>query len=82
MDHPTLIAALVEDRRHRCSCGTFTQQPCGLCRQCQAVAAWRGETRRTSRRASLSWKHAGTRKAHLFAWVASLLRIISKGAES
>ena len=82
MNHPILIAALVEDRRHQCPCGTFAQQPYGLCRECQAVAAWRRETTRTSRRASPSWTHAGTGKAHLFARVASLLQIIGKGAES
>jgi hypothetical protein len=82
MNQPILIAALVEDRRHQCPYGTFAQQPHGLCRECQAAAAWRRETTRTSRRASPSWTHAGTRKAHLFARVASLLQIIGKGAES
>jgi hypothetical protein len=64
MTHPILIAALVEDRRHQCPCGTFAQQPYGPYREC------------------LSWTHAGTGKAHLLAWVASLLQIIGKGAES
>ena len=82
MNHPILIAALVEDRRHQCPCGRFAQQPYGLCRECQAVAAWRRETTRTSRRASLSWTHAGTGKTHLFARVTSLLQIICKGAGS
>lgn len=82
MNHPILIAALVEDGRHQCPCRTFAQQPYGLCREYQAVAAWRRGTTRTSRCASLSWTHAGTGKAHLFARVASLLQIIGKGAES
>jgi hypothetical protein len=82
MNHPILIAALVEDRRHRCPCGTFAQQPYGLCREWHAVAAWRRETTRTSRHARRSWIHVGPGKAHLFARVASLLRIIGKGAES
>ena len=82
MNHPILIAALVEDRRRRCPCGAVAQQPYGLCRECQAAAVWRRETTRTSRRASPSWIHAGTGKAHLFARVASLLQIIGKGAES
>ena len=82
MNHPILIAALVEDRRHRCPSGTFAQQPHGLCHECQAVAVWRHETTRTSHRTSPSWTHAGTGKAHLFARVASLLQIIGKGAES
>lgn len=80
MNPAILIAALVEDRRHQCPCRTFAQQPRGLCRECQAVAAWRRETTRTSRRASPSWTHAGTGNAYLFARVASLLQII--GAES
>ena len=82
MNHPILIAALVEDRRRRCPCGAVAQQPYGLCRECQAVAVWRRETARTSRRAAPNWTHAGTVKARLFARVASLLQIISKGAES
>ena len=82
MNHPILIAALAEDRRRRCPCGAVAQQPYGLCRECQAVAVWRRETARTSRRATPNWTHAGTAKARLFARVASLLQIISKGAES
>ncbi len=82
MNHPILIAALVEDRRRRCPCGAAAQQqPYGLCRECQAVAVWRRETTRTSRRATPSWTHAGTAKARFFARAASLLQIISKGAE-
>ena len=82
MNHQILVATLAEDRRRRCSCGAAAQQPYGLCRECQTVAAWRGETTRTSRRAGPSWTHAGTGKAHLFAWVASLLQIRGKGAKS
>ena len=44
MNHPILIAALVEDRRRRCPCGAVAQQPYGLCRECQAAAIWRRET--------------------------------------
>ena len=82
MNHPILIAALAEDRRRRCPCGAVAQQPYGLCRECQAAAVWRRETTRTSRRATPGWTRAGTVKARLFARVASLLQIISKGAES
>ncbi len=82
MNHPILIAALVEDRRRRCPCGTVAQQSYGLCRECQAAAVWRRETTPTGRRATLSWTHAVTAKAWLFARVASLLQLISKGAES
>jgi hypothetical protein len=82
MNHPFLIAALVEDLRHRCQCGTFAQRPSGLCRECQAVAAWRRETTRTSRRAGPSWAHVGTGKAPLFARVASLFQVHGKGAKS
>ena len=82
MNHPILIAALVEDRRRRCPCEAVAQQPQGLCRECQAVAVWRRETERTRRRAAPNWTRAGTVKARLFARVASLLQIIGKGAES
>jgi len=82
MNHPIPITVLVEDWRHRYPCGAFAQQPYDLCRECQAVAAWRRETTRCGRRANPSWTHAGTGNAHLFARVASLLQIIGKGAES
>ena len=82
MNHPILVAALVEDRRRQCPCRAVAQQPYGLCRECQAAAVWRRETARTSRRAAPNWTRAGTLKARLFARVASLLQIISKGAES
>jgi hypothetical protein len=80
--HPIFIAAPAEDRHRQCPCGGVTQQRYGLCRECQAVAVWQHKTTRTSRRATPSWTHAGTGKALLFARVASLLQIISKGAES
>ncbi len=82
MNHPILIAALVKDRHRRCPCGALAQQPYGLCRKCQAAAVWRRETAPTSRRATPSWTHAGTAKVRFFARAASLLQIISKGAES
>jgi hypothetical protein len=82
MNHPILIAALVEDRRRRCPCGTVAQQPYGLCRGCQAAATWRRETTRTSHRATPSRIHAESAKAWLFARVAALLQIMRKGAES
>ena len=82
MNHPILIAALVEDRRRRCPCRAVAQQPYGLCRRCQAAAIWRRETTRTSHRATPNQTHAGTAKAWLFARMAVLLQIISKGVES
>ena len=82
MNHPILIAALVEDLRRRCLCGAVTQQPYGLCGGCQAAAIWRRETTRTSRRATPSRTLARAAIARLFARVTSLLRIIGKGAES
>jgi hypothetical protein len=82
MNHPILIAAFVEDRRRRCPCEEVAQQPYGLCRECQAVAVWRRETEGTRRRGARNWTLAGTLKARLLALVASLLQIISKGAES
>jgi hypothetical protein len=85
MNHLILVAALAEDRRRRRPCGTVAPQPYGLCRQCrqcQIVAVWRRETGRTRRRGVPNWTRAETLKARLFARVASLLQIISKGAES
>lgn len=80
MNHPILVAALVEDRRRGCLCGMVAQQPYCLCLDCRAAAIWRRETTLTSRRAS--WTHAGTAKARFFSRAASLLQIIGKGAES
>jgi len=82
MNHPILVAALVEDRRRHCSCGVVTQEPNGRCRGCRAAAASRHETARSSRRSTSRWAPARVAKARLFAWVASLLQIIGKGAES
>ena len=82
MNHPILIAALVEDLRRRCLCGATAPRPYGLCRECQAVAVWRRETERTRRRGASSWARAGTMKARLLAQLASLLRSSGKGAES
>jgi len=82
MNHPILIATLVEDRRRQCPCGTVAPQPYGLCRECQAVAVWRRETEWTRHCGAPSRTRARTLKAWLLAQVASLLQIISKGAES
>ena len=82
MSHPILIAALVEDWHRRCPCGAVSHHPDGLCRECQATVVRRRKTTRTGRRSTPNWTRAGTAKARLFARVASLLQIISKGAES
>jgi hypothetical protein len=82
MYNPILIAALAEDRRRRCPCAAAAQQHYGLCRERQAAAAWRRKIERTGRCAAPNWTHAGTTVARLFARVASLLQIISKGAEN
>jgi hypothetical protein len=82
MSHPILVAALAEDRRRRCPCGAVAQQPYGLCRECQAVAVWRRETKRTRRRGAPNWMRTGSLKARLLARVASLLQAIGKRAES
>jgi hypothetical protein len=82
MNHPILIAALVEDRRRRCPCGAVAQQLYGLCRECQAVAVWRRETQRTRRRGALNRTRAGTVRARLLAPAAPLLQIIGKGVEN
>jgi hypothetical protein len=82
MNHPILIASLVEDQRRRCPCGAVTRQPFGLCRECEAAAVWQRETARSNRRAAARTTYARTRKARLFARVTSLLQILGKGAES
>ena len=82
MSHPILIAALAEDRRRWCSCGAATQQRYGLCRECQAVAVSRRETEQTRLHGAPKWTRARALKTRLLARVASLLQIISKGAES
>jgi hypothetical protein len=82
MNHPILIAALVENRLRWCPCGAVARQPYDLCHECQAVAVWRCETAGTRRRAATTWTRAGTVKARLLARAASLLQIISKGVES
>ena len=82
MNHPILITALVEDRRRRCRCGAVAQQPYGRYRECQACAVWRRDTERTRRRGAPDWTRAGSLKPRLLAWMASLLQIIGKGAES
>jgi hypothetical protein len=82
MNHPILAAALAEDRRRQCSCGAVTREPNGTCCGCRAAAVSRYETARSRGRAATPRTPAGIAKARLFAWVASLLRIIGKGAES
>ena len=82
MNHAILVAALAEDRRRQCSCGAVTQKPNNMCRGCRACAASRHEAGRSSRRTASRWTPARAPKARLLAWVASLLQIIGKGAES
>jgi ribosomal protein L40E len=82
MNHSILVIGLAEDRLRWCPCGAVTRQPYGLCRECNALAAWRCETARTCRRAATTWTRAGTVKARLLAEVASLLQITSKEVEN
>jgi hypothetical protein len=74
--HPSLIAALAEDRRSCCPCGAVTGQPLQLCRNCLAGMMWR---RHISRRfQSVGW-HRANRLARAWSWTiataAYLLRI-------
>ena len=82
MSHPILVSALAEDRRRFCPCVAAVQQRYGLCRECRAVAVWRHETEQTRRHGAPNWTRARPLKARLLTRVASLLQIISKGAES
>jgi hypothetical protein len=81
MNHPILVAALVEDRRHQCPCGAVSWPGYGLCRECRA-AVWRRQAGPPNRRTPLSLTHEGTGKVRLLARVAPLLQIIRKGPES
>ena len=82
MNHPILIGALVEEQRRGCPCGAVAPQASGLCRACQAVAAWRQQTQLTRRHEAANWRRAGNLKARLLTRVTSLLQIIGKGVES
>ena len=82
MNHQILVAALAEDRRRQCSCGVVTQEPNGTCRGCRAAAVSRHETVLSGRRTAAGWTLVRIAKGRLFAWVASLLQLIGKGAES
>jgi hypothetical protein len=82
MNHPILIAALVEDQRRGCPCGAVAPQSYGLCPACQAAAARRLETQRTRCHEAAKWTRPGNLKARLLIRVASLFQIIGKGAES
>ena len=82
MSHPILVAALAAERRRRCPCGAAARQRYGLCRTCRDVAVWRHETEQTRHHGAANWTQAGALKDRLLALMTSLLRIISKGAES
>jgi hypothetical protein len=82
MNHPILIAALIEDQRRLCPCGTVASQANGLCRRCQAVVVWHRETKRTRRSGDPDGTYTGTLKTRLLAQVASLLQLIGNGAEN
>ena len=83
MDHPRLIAAIVDATRRQGPCGAVAEQLDRLCRKCQARMAWRRRTTRTSRRAArrlaAHQAHEGTR---ILASAMAVLQTISKGVES
>jgi hypothetical protein len=82
MNHPILVAALAEDRRRQCSCGAVTQEPKGTCRGCRGSRGLATPDRTVERSHRFTLTPARVAKAQFFAWVASLLQIIGKGAES
>ena len=82
MNHPIFVTTLAEDRRRQYSRGAVTQEPNGTCRGSRAAAVSRHETARSSRRTASRCIPAGIARARHFVWVASLLQIIGKGAES
>ena len=81
--HPSLIAALIEDRRRSCRCGAATDKPYQLCRKCLSRMIWR---RRIS---ELSWsvvRRQPSRRARAWARTlaaaTSMRRVLAKGARS
>jgi hypothetical protein len=81
--YPNLIAALVDDRRNSCPCGAVNDHSHQPCRKCLARINWR---RQLSQRPRSVARHRASPPAR--AWprtlgaIASILRIIGKGASS
>jgi hypothetical protein len=81
--HPTLIAALVDDRRSSCLCGAITNHPHRPCRKCLARISWRRQPNQCPRREG---RHRANPQARAWPWtlatITPILRIIGKGASS
>ena len=81
--HPNLIAALAEDRRRSCPCGSIVSQPQQPCRKCLTRSIWRTYANQCTRSAA---KDQASRYARAWAWMlataSSMLRIRAKGAKS
>ena len=65
--HPHLIASLAHIRRNACPCGARSDEPFGLCRKCQARAAWRRHNQRTLSRRRRTAARLARRVARLMA---------------
>jgi hypothetical protein len=83
MDHPKLIAALVDDQGRHCPCGAIAEQPQRLCRKCHARLAWRRKSTRTSRSAARRLAaHQAYEGTRIFASAMALLQAVGKGVGS
>jgi hypothetical protein len=52
MLYPDLAAVIHAEKKRQCPCGAIAEHRYGLCRKCQARAAWRRRNTATSRRRS------------------------------
>jgi hypothetical protein len=50
--HPDFAAALYVEKQRQCPCGALAGRRHGLCRKCEARAAWRRRATATKRRSS------------------------------
>jgi hypothetical protein len=82
MLHPYLAAALHAEKQRQCPCGAVAEHRHGLCRKCQAPAAWRRRTTATKRRSSRRLTARRIRHlAQLIVGAAALLHTM-RGAEN
>jgi hypothetical protein len=80
--HPEFAAALAAARQRHCPCGALAERRHGLCRKCQARAAWRRRATATRRRSSRRLSPRHVRDLARFIVGAAALPWTTKGAES
>jgi hypothetical protein len=80
--HPSLIAALVEDRRRSRPCGAVPQHPYGLCRKCHARMEWRRRNAQPARYTARRRRGRQAREcARILALATSMFRASGRGAD-